>query len=172
VSNVFCRSHVAAADTSRIVRDYDKYISRQLQRGTSRQELNISWLKKNELELKRTVGELRDNIRTNWLTTGQELGKDFRQLLQSSRPASPAPGRSRDSSQAHGGQSALTSPTTLTSPTALSHLSHLELPTSTPPANGTGSQQRDFATGYALGLVGGVRNWVMPPTGRSPSKRT
>jgi choline-phosphate cytidylyltransferase len=148
------------------VRDYDKYISRQLQRGTSRQELNVSWLKKNELELKRTVGELRDNIRTNWLTTGQELGKDFRQLLQSSRPASPAPGRSRDSSQAQGGGSALTSPT------ALSHLSHLELPTSTPPANGTGSQQRDFATGYALGLVGGVRNWVTSPTGHRSGERS
>jgi choline-phosphate cytidylyltransferase len=139
---------------SRIVRDYDKYISRQLKRGTSRQELNVSWLKKGELDFKRTVTDLRDSIRQNWSTTGQELGRDIRQILQPSRPQSPAPGRSREPSQDHGA---------LRSPTALSHLSHLDVPTSSPAANGSGSggqQQRDFATGYALGLVGGVRNWV------------
>jgi choline-phosphate cytidylyltransferase len=135
---------------TKIVRDYEQYVSRQLQRGASRQELNVSWIKKNELDLKRTVVELRDSIRSNWLTTGQEIGKDLRQLLQPSRPASPAPGRSKDTSESQGG---------LTSPTALSHLSHLDMPTSTP-GNGTTTQQRDFATGYALGLVGGVRNWV------------
>jgi choline-phosphate cytidylyltransferase len=139
----------------RIVRDYDKYISRQLKRGTTRQELNVSWLKKGELEFKRTVTDLRDSIRQNWSTTGQELGRDIRQILQPSRPQSPAPGRSREPSQDHG---------TLRSPTALSHLAHLDVPTSSPAANGSGSggqqQQRDFATGYALGLVGGVRNWV------------
>ena len=63
--------------THRIVRDYEKYIARQLKRGTTRQELNISWLKKNELELKRQVNELRDSIRQNWTTTGQELGKEL-----------------------------------------------------------------------------------------------
>jgi choline-phosphate cytidylyltransferase len=139
---------------SRIVRDYDKYISRQLKRGTTRQELNVSWLKKGELEFKRTVTDLRDSIRQNWSTTGQELGRDIRQILQPSRPQSPAPGRSREHSQDHGA---------LRSPTALSHLAHLDVPTSSPAANGSGSgqqQQRDFATGYALGLVGGVRNWV------------
>jgi len=38
----------------------------------------------------------------------------------------------------------------------------LDVPTSSPAANGSGGQQqqRDFATGYALGLVGGVRNWM------------
>ncbi|KAI5280436.1 hypothetical protein KEM54_003720, partial [Ascosphaera aggregata] len=71
-----------------IVRDYDKYISRQLQRGTTRQELNVSWLKKNELEIKRHVSELRDTIKNNWTNT-QELGKELRSLWQSSRPNSP-----------------------------------------------------------------------------------
>lgn len=135
------------------MRDYDKYISRQLKRGTTRQELNVSWLKKGELEFKRTVTDLRDSIRQNWSTTGQELGRDIRQILQPSRPQSPAPSRSREPSLDHG---------VLRSPTALSHLAHLDVPTSTPAANGSpsGGQRQDFATGYALGLVGGVRNWV------------
>ncbi|KAK4975610.1 choline-phosphate cytidylyltransferase, partial [Elasticomyces elasticus] len=55
---------------TKIVRDYEQYIARQLKRGTTRQELNISWLKKNELDIKRHVAELRDSVRTNWATTG------------------------------------------------------------------------------------------------------
>lgn len=78
---------------SRIVRDYEKYIARQFKRGTSRQELNVSWLKKNELDLKRHVMELRDSVRNNWSTTGQELSKELKQFWQQSRPGSPARGR-------------------------------------------------------------------------------
>lgn len=44
------------------------------------------------------------------------------------------------------------------SPTAITHLGHLDVPGGTP--GGTPQQQRDFATGYALGMVGGVRNWM------------
>ena len=77
---------------TKIVRDYEAYIARQLKRGTTRQELNISWLKKNELDIKRHVNEIRDSVRTNWTTTGQEIGKDFRQFWQPSRQTSPAPG--------------------------------------------------------------------------------
>ncbi|KAJ0146631.1 putative choline-phosphate cytidylyltransferase, partial [Colletotrichum tanaceti] len=76
---------------TKIVRDYEKYIARQFKRGTSRQELNVSWIKKNELDLKRHVQELRDNIRTNWSTTGQELSRELRQFWPASRPQSPAP---------------------------------------------------------------------------------
>ncbi|KIW05419.1 uncharacterized protein PV09_03929 [Verruconis gallopava] len=138
---------------TKIVRDYDKYVARQLKRGTSRQDLNVSWLKKNELDFKNTFTNLRDNIRSNWLTTGQELGKDIRQLLQSSRPASPAPARSQDR------RASEDATTSLRSPTALSHLSHLDVPNGGS-NSGSPQQQRDFATGYALGLVGGVRNWM------------
>ena len=56
----------------RIVRDYEKYVSRQLKRGASRQELNLSWLKKNEMDIKRHVSELRETIKNNWSTTGFE----------------------------------------------------------------------------------------------------
>ncbi|CAI4212251.1 unnamed protein product [Parascedosporium putredinis] len=75
---------------TRVVRDYEKYLARQFRRGASRQELNVSWLKKNEMDLKRHVQDLRENIRTNWSTTGQELSRELRQFWPASRPQSPA----------------------------------------------------------------------------------
>jgi choline-phosphate cytidylyltransferase len=106
----------------------------------------VSWLKKNELDLKRHVTEMRDAIRSNWTTTGQELGKELRQFWQASRPGSPARMGSFDESARAG---------PLTSPSALSHLSRrLEIPRDGP------NPGSDFATGYSLGLIGGVRSWV------------
>ena len=135
----------------RIVRDYEKYITRQLKRGTSRQELNISWLKKNELDLKRHAQDLRENIRNNWATTGQELSRELRQYWPTSRPQSPAPGRI-----AHNGENP-------TSPPAPSGASvRARSPTY---ANAGGDRagsitNNDFITGYTLGLIGSVRSWV------------
>ena len=104
-------------------------------------------MKKNEIDLKRHVSELREAIRSNWTTTGQELGKEIRQFW--SRPGSPARmGSFQEDSGKTGG--------TLTSPSALSHLkSRLEIPRGDSPGAGS-----DFATGYSLGLIGGVRSWV------------
>jgi len=140
---------------TKIVKDYEKYIARQLKRGTSRQELNVSWLKKNELDIKRHVAELRDSIKTNWSTAGGEIGKDLRQFWQGtiSRPTSPGPSLARNSSDGN------------KSPTALDHLKHLEVPgvsstgRSESPASRM-SRSEDFAAGYSLGLIGGVRGWV------------
>ncbi|KAL8711323.1 MAG: hypothetical protein Q9220_004220 [cf. Caloplaca sp. 1 TL-2023] len=137
---------------TKIVRDYEKYIARQFKRGTSRQELNVSWLKKNELDLKRHVTELRDSVRTNWSTTGQELTKELKQFWQQSRPGSPARGRAVGR-----GEGGVDSPG-LKSPTALAHLSHLDIPRAESPGGGANN---DFATGYSLGLIGGVRSWMM-----------
>ncbi|KAJ4318979.1 choline-phosphate cytidylyltransferase [Fusarium piperis] len=117
---------------TRIVRDYEKYIARQFKRGTSRQELNVSWLKKNEMDLKRHVQDLRENITNNWTTTGQELGRELKQFWPTSRPQSPARFNSAGSAEQ------LRSPTT-------------------PGGSGT---PKEFITGYALGLVGGVRSWM------------
>lgn len=135
---------------TKIVRDYEKYISRQLRRGTSRKELNVSWLKKNELDIKRHVFELRDNIRTNWTVTGQELTKEFRQFWQPSRPSSPAP------SLHNGTPSRIASGAK--SPLGFDRTSR---------SGGTSSvQQRDstrnndFEAGYAIGLIGSVKNWM------------
>lgn len=129
---------------TKIVRDYEAYVARQLKRGTSRQELNISWLKKNELDLKRHVTELRESIKTNWTTTGQELGKELRQFWQPSRQNSPA-------------RSSLDTPR--------SRLGRLEVPGSARAESlrsqeGAGGRNNDFAAGYAMGLVGGVRSWM------------
>lgn len=149
---------------NRIVRDYEKYIARQLKRGTSRQELNVSWLKKNELELKRHVQDLRDNIRSNWSTTGQELGKELRQFWPSSRPQSPArvpntnPLAAAYASGASSSSSALGNGAngggvdTPTSPSA-----SLLGPRS---PGAEGRVANDFMTGYTIGLIGGVRSWV------------
>lgn len=160
----------------RIVRDYEKYIARQLKRGTSRQELNVSWLKKNELELKRHVQDLRDNIRSNWSTTGQELGKELRQFWPSSRPQSPARVPSFNplaSASSHQHASAASSSTALGGANGAS----LDIPTSpsgassimgprSPGAEGRG-MQNEFITGYTLGLIGGVRSWVCHPLSSS-----
>ena len=146
---------LVAETLSRIVRDYEKYIARQLKRGTSRQELNVSWLKKNELDLKRHAMELRDSVRNNWSTTGQELTKELRQFWQSSRPGSPARGLNKNGSDADLDRSV----GQRSSPAALAHLSHLDIPRPESPSGGRGASS-DFATGYSLGLIGGVRSWV------------
>lgn len=121
---------------TKIVRDYEQYIWRQLKRGTSRQELNVSWLKKNELDIKRHVAELRDNIRTNWTTTGRELSRDLKQFWQSSRPNSPAPSlyNGTPGSRSDGAKSPL--------------------------GWRDRSKNQDFAAGYAMGLIGGVKSWM------------
>ncbi|CEJ59146.1 Putative Phosphorylcholine transferase/cholinephosphate cytidylyltransferase [Penicillium brasilianum] len=138
---------------TRIVRDYDQYISRQFKRGASRQELNVSWLKKNELEIKRHVAEIRDNIRSNWTMTGQELGRELRQIWQNSRPGSPAP-TARNSVDYVSARGPLASPTG----GSKSHLSRVEA-LNRPDSPGVGRNE-DFATGYSLGLIGGVRAWM------------
>lgn len=136
----------------RIVRDYDQYIDRQLKRGTSRKELNVSWLKKNELDVKRTMAELRDSIKANWTTTGIELSRDFRQFWQTSRPGSPARTPTKEHSQAE----AMDVSGSARSPSALSRLSHLDIPR----ANNPSRESSEFTAGYNLGLIGGVRSWV------------
>ncbi|KAA8574533.1 hypothetical protein EYC84_005985 [Monilinia fructicola] len=96
--------------------------------GTTRQELNVSWLKKNELDLKRHVAEMREAIRTNWSTTGQELGKELKQFWQSSRPGSPARMHSYEGN----------STGSLISPSALQHLTRrLEIPRNDSPGPGS-----------------------------------
>ena len=146
------------------MRDYEKYISRQLKRGTSRQELNVSWLKKNELDLKRHVQDLRENIRNNWATTGQELSRELRQFWPASRPQSPA--RPSSLFASHSSVNGDPLPSSPLGPTHLgSSLARSPGPSSSPaPIGGERSSghANDFITGYTLGLIGGVRSWVCP----------
>lgn len=102
----------------------------------------MSWLKKNEMDLKRHVQDLRDNITNNWTTTGQELSRELRMFWPASRPQSPARFNSA------GANDLARSPT------------H---------SVGGGPNSKEFLSGYALGLVGGVRSWVrssLGPNGR------
>ncbi len=144
---------------TKIVKDYEKYIVRQLKRGTSRQELNISWLKKNELDLKRHMTELRDNVKSNWMTAGGEISRDLRTFWTNaaSRPASPAP-FNRQLSEGN----VLRSPTGggLSVVDALKQLEggNLEKRSDSPASRLTRSEE--FAAGYSLGLIGGVKSWV------------
>lgn len=151
------------------MRDYEKYIARQLKRGTSRQELNVSWLKKNELDLKRHVQDLRDNIRSNWTTTGQELSRELRQFWPASRPPSRPQSPARlaaffapnGNGHGHGHGDVPGSPLASHGPPGLAK---------SPSASGlslvgvagerAGGNTNDFITGYTLGLIGGVRSWV------------
>ncbi len=137
------------------MRDYEKYIARQLKRGTSRQELNISWLKKNELDLKRHVQDLRDNIRNNWATTGQELSRELRQYWPTSRPQSPAPlGRFAQNGE---------HPTSPTGPSGVSSLAKSPTHASIIGDRSGNITNNEFITGYTLGLIGSVRSWVSCP---------
>ncbi|RPB28485.1 hypothetical protein L211DRAFT_764003, partial [Terfezia boudieri ATCC MYA-4762] len=119
---------------TKIVRDYEKYIARQLKRGTPRQELNVSWLKKNELDLKRHVSDLRETIKNNWSTTGRELRDEFKNYwAPTPRPSSPYPGNNG-----------------ISSPTQDRH-GDLSRPQ---------SPHNEFEAGFSLGLVGGIRSWM------------
>jgi len=150
---------------TKIVRDYEKYIARQFKRGTSRQELNVSWLKKNELELKRHVQDLRDNIRTNWATTGQELSRELKQFWPSSRPQSPA--RTQPPEYAPQPSSPL-SGNNNNSTGNNSSVPGSYFPPRSPTS--AASNVNDFVTGYTIGLIGGVRSW-MTNKSRRPGAR-
>jgi len=152
---------------TKIVKDYEKYIARQLKRGTSRQELNVSWLKKNELDIKRHVGELRNSIKQNWTTAGGEIGKDLKTFwlnagISMSRPSSPAPSLRRTLSSSGGwdGNGKTMEGSGAKSPTTLEHLKHLDIPREQSPGGSRLGRSDDFAAGYSLGLLGSVRSWV------------
>ncbi|KAF3008055.1 hypothetical protein E8E14_006709 [Neopestalotiopsis sp. 37M] len=157
---------------TKIVRDYEKYISRQFKRGASRQELNVSWLKKNELDLKRHVQDLRDNIKTNWTTTGQELSKELRQYWPASRPQSPAPSL-RLSMPGTPGNSQ-NGDISMREVAAIANAS-AKSPTSLAPTTPGERGPNEFISGYTLGLIGGVRSWMtknrrtVPDVSRPPS---
>lgn len=66
---------------TKVIRDYDKYLMRNFARGASRQELNVSWFKKNELDLKRHVMEFRESFKTNFETASKDLYSEIRAYI-------------------------------------------------------------------------------------------
>jgi choline-phosphate cytidylyltransferase len=68
---------------TKIIRDYDKYLMRNFARGATRQELNVSWLKKNELEIKKNIND----FKASWKQTNDNLShmtKDLYVLVRES----------------------------------------------------------------------------------------
>ncbi|KAI8872551.1 hypothetical protein GQ42DRAFT_161242 [Ramicandelaber brevisporus] len=65
---------------TRIVRDYDKYVYRNLERGVSAKELNISFFKEQELRAKKRVSEVKDQLQKNWHGTKDEILGEFEDL--------------------------------------------------------------------------------------------
>ncbi|KAI9019229.1 hypothetical protein CLU79DRAFT_759303 [Phycomyces nitens] len=69
---------------TRIVRDYDAYLRRNLERGVSAKELNISFLKEQEIKTKKSIEDLRKQIKgavldqlVFWEGQSQEFIKGF-----------------------------------------------------------------------------------------------
>lgn len=61
---------------TKIIRDYDKYLMRNFARGATRQELNVSWFKKNELEFKKHIND----FRSYWKKTNENFNNASRDL--------------------------------------------------------------------------------------------
>ncbi|CCC69754.1 hypothetical protein NCAS_0D01730 [Naumovozyma castellii] len=69
---------------TKIIRDYDKYLMRNFARGATRQELNVSWLKKNELEFKKHIKDFRSYFKKNQETlnsSSRDLYFEVREIL-------------------------------------------------------------------------------------------
>ncbi len=67
---------------TKIIRDYDKYLMRNFARGATRKELNVSWFKKNELDLKKYINDFTNKIGVNPNTNPKDLYSEVREALK------------------------------------------------------------------------------------------
>lgn len=58
---------------ARVIRDYDNYVRRNLKRGYTREEMNVSLIKEKELKAKAKLGEIKDNIIQKWEEKSREI---------------------------------------------------------------------------------------------------
>lgn len=75
---------------TKIIRDYDKYLMRNFARGATRKELNVSWLKKNELEFKKHISDFRSywmKNKTNINNVSKDLYFEVREYLRGKKPS-------------------------------------------------------------------------------------
>lgn len=77
---------------TKIVRDYDKYLMRNFARGATRKELNVSWLKKNELEFKKQISDFRTywmRNKINFNNVSKDLYFEVREYLRGKKFDNP-----------------------------------------------------------------------------------
>jgi len=70
---------------TKIIRDYDKYLMRNFARGATRKELNVSWLKKNELDFRKHMQEFRtywDKNKENLNNVSKDLYFEIREYMR------------------------------------------------------------------------------------------
>jgi choline-phosphate cytidylyltransferase len=70
---------------TRIVRDYDLYVKRNIQRGVSAKELNVSFFKANEIKIKHKVGvitqKIADKVVNEYTDAKNELPDNWRNYI-------------------------------------------------------------------------------------------
>jgi len=69
---------------TRIVRDYDMYVQRNLQRGYSRQDLNVGFIKEKEIVVKEKYKKIKDRSQeliTNWEDKSREAIMGFIEMF-------------------------------------------------------------------------------------------
>lgn len=69
---------------TRIVRDYDKFLRRNLERGVSAKELNISFLKEQTIKTQRNIEKIRTNVLDHldfWESSSHHFITDFASLF-------------------------------------------------------------------------------------------
>lgn len=69
---------------TKIIRDYDQYLMRNFARGATKEELNISWLKKNELDFKKHINDFRSYFKKNQVhlnNASKDLYFEVREIL-------------------------------------------------------------------------------------------
>lgn len=79
---------------TKIIRDYDKYLMRNFARGATRKELNVSWLKKNELEFKKHINDFRTywmRNRVNFNNVSKDLYFEVREYLRGKKAEALTP---------------------------------------------------------------------------------
>ncbi|KAK6201530.1 putative cholinephosphate cytidylyltransferase [Scheffersomyces amazonensis] len=70
---------------TKIIRDYDKYLMRNFARGATRKELNVSWFKKNELDLKKHISDFRvywEKNKENFNNVSRDLYFEIREFMR------------------------------------------------------------------------------------------
>ena len=72
---------------TRIVRDYDQYVKRNVERGVSPKDLNLSFFKESEIRMESltkkisaSIKETEQSIKSNWQASGDEFKKTLKSL--------------------------------------------------------------------------------------------